>query len=119
MSQRSKRIAALILITVFAFYYANIRFFYHSHIINGATIVHSHIYSKATAQTHTHSPTELKLISSLSVFLSLQVGICFVHPSIYLLLLVFILPSFSKRILSDSMPCISLRAPPSSGLNIR
>ncbi|MDR1557619.1 MAG: hypothetical protein LBS88_11435 [Tannerellaceae bacterium] len=111
MSQRSKQIVALILITVFAFYYVNICFFYHSHIINGTTIVHSHIYNKAN--TGTHSSSELTLISSLSVFHSLQASVCFVGLGIFLLLQTFILSFSEKRIILNPIACISLRAPPS------
>lgn len=114
MSQKSKQIVGLILITVFAFYYANIRFFYHSHIIDGTTIVHSHIYNKTNAQTSTHSSSELTLISALSVFHSLQANVCFANPGIFLLLLVFIQPSLAKRIIPNPVACIYLRAPPPS-----
>jgi hypothetical protein len=101
------------LVAVFAFYYANIGFFYHSHTINGTTIVHSHIFNKTNAQTSTHSNSELRLISILSIFQSLQANVCSVSLSVFLLLQVFILPSFEKRIISNPVACVSLRAPPS------
>jgi hypothetical protein len=112
MSQKSKQIIALILIAVFAFYYANICSFYHSHIINGVTIVHSHIHNKAHTQTGTHSSSELTLISVLSAFHSLQATLCVVCLGIFLLLQVFILPFFEERIISNPVACISLRGPP-------
>jgi hypothetical protein len=112
MSQKSKQTVALILIMIFAFYYANICSFYHSHIINGVTIVHSHFHNKAHAQTGTHSDSELTLISTLSVFHSLQAALCFVGTGIFLLLQVFILPFFEERIISNPAACISLRGPP-------
>jgi hypothetical protein len=113
MSQKSKQTAALILITIFAFYYANICFFYHSHIINGTTIVHSHIYSKTNALASTHSNSELTLISALSVFHSLQANVYHAGPGVFFLLQVFILPFSEGRAVLKPAPCISLRAPPS------
>jgi hypothetical protein len=112
MSQKRKQIAALILIVVFAFYYVNICSFYHSHIINGVTIVHSHLHNKAHTQTGTHSDSELTLISALSVFHSFQVALCVVGLGIFLLLQIFIQPFFEEKIVSNSVACISLRGPP-------
>jgi hypothetical protein len=102
-----------ILIVIFALYYANICFFYHSHIINGVTIVHSHFYTDTHAQTGTHSASELTLISTLSAFQSLQAVLCFVGLGIFLLLQAFVFPFCEKRIISNPIACISLRAPPS------
>jgi hypothetical protein len=90
----------------------NICFFSHSHIINGATIVHSHLHNKAHAQTGTHTDSELSLISSLSAFQTLAADVCAVSLGILFLLQVFILPFFEKRIFANTSACISLRAPP-------
>jgi len=111
MSQRSKQVITRILFLIFAFYYANICFFSHSHIINGATIVHSHIHNKAHAQTSTHSDSELTLISLLSTFQSLQAILCFIGFGLFLSLLC-IFPFFEERIISKPNTSISLRAPP-------
>lgn len=116
MLKRNKQTVGLVLIVVFAFYYANTHFFYHSHIVNGATIVHSHIYNKMNAQAATHSMSELTLISVLSIFHSLQASACFVNPGVLLLLLVIILPSLARQIILNPVACICLRAPPSSSL---
>jgi hypothetical protein len=110
MPQKSKQIVALILMTVFAFYYANICFFYHSHIVNGTTIVHSHMYSKTSAGTHTIS--ELTLISALSVFHSLQANVCSAGSSVFFILQICILPFQGEKFISTPVACISLRAPP-------
>jgi hypothetical protein len=91
----------------------NICCFYHSHIINGVTIVHSHIHNKAHAQTDAHSSSELTLISVLSAFQSLEGALGFAGLGIFLLLQTFILPFFEKRIISKPVTHISLRAPPS------
>jgi hypothetical protein len=113
MSRKSKQIISRILIVIFAFYYANICFFYHSHIINGVTIVHSHIHPKSHAQIGTHSASELTLISVLSAFQSFQATLCFVGLGIFLLFQVSILPLYEKRPVLKPVFCTSLRAPPS------
>jgi hypothetical protein len=97
---------------IFALYYANICFFYHSHIINGVTIVHSHMHHKAHAQTGTHSSSELTLISALSAFQTLQANLGFAALGIFLLLQAAIRPFFEKRIISRTVIYASLRAPP-------
>lgn len=112
MSKKSRQILGRILIVIFAFYYANICFFYHSHIINGVTIVHSHIHNKAHTQTSTHSVSELILISTLSSFQSFQVNLCFAGLGIFLFLQAIICLFFKGRIIPKSVACISLRAPP-------
>jgi hypothetical protein len=112
MSQRRKQIIAWILFLVFALYYANICFFSHSHVINGATIIHSHFHSEAHTQTGTHSNSELTLISALSTFQSLQATLCLVSLGLFLSLQVLILPFFEKQIIINTSDCISLRAPP-------
>ncbi|MDR0430015.1 MAG: hypothetical protein LBH58_06005 [Tannerellaceae bacterium] len=120
MSQRSKQIIARILFLVFALYYANICFFSHSHTINGATIIHSHIHGKAHAQTGAHSNSELTLISVLSAFLSLQATLSFMGWGIFLTLRILILPFLRDRMIPNTVGCISLRAPPpaTSGIYI-
>jgi hypothetical protein len=112
MLWKGKRSIASILFVVFTFYYVNICFFSHSHIINGTTVVHSHFHNKTHAQTGTHTNSELKLISSLSAFKTLPVDMCAVSLVILLLLQLFILPFFKEQIYSDTTACISLRAPP-------
>jgi hypothetical protein len=112
MPKNSRQITGRILIVLFAFYYVSICFFYHSHILNGVTIVHSHIHSKAHAQTGTHSDSELNLISTLSSFLSLKAGASFVELEVFLLLQCFILPFFERKLILRPVACLSLRAPP-------
>lgn len=113
MSRKSKQIVARFLIMIFALYYANICFFYHSHIINGATIVHSHLHNKAHTQTGTHSGSELTLISALSTFQSLQAPVVFAGLGTFFFLLAIILPASEKRTARHISACITLRGPPS------
>lgn len=113
MTQKSKQIIASVLVAIFALYYANICFFYHSHIINGTTIVHSHIHNKEHTQTGTHSESELTLISVLSSFQSLQAALTIVSLGIVSLLLAIILPVVEKKTVRDICSDITLRGPPS------
>lgn len=113
MSKRSKQVIGHILIVIFALYYANICFFYHSHIINGVTIVHSHFYSKDHVQAGSHSASELTLISTLSDFQSPQAVLGFIDLGIVFFLLTIIRLISKERLYSNSVTCVSLRAPPS------
>jgi len=58
------------LLALFVAYYANITLFYHCHVINGVTIVHSH-FPMGEKGTTPHSTNELALISFSSHFHSL------------------------------------------------
>ena len=61
-------IVKVIFLTLFICYAGSITFFFHSHIINGVTIVHSHPY-KADEKgnpLHTHTGSEIQLIQFLS-----------------------------------------------------
>ena len=62
------RIAAMVLLLLFATYYVQVNFFVHSHIVNGVTVVHSHMHRSTHHDTDTggHSTKELTIISSLN-----------------------------------------------------
>ena len=62
------RIAAMVLLLLFATYYVQVNFFVHSHIVNGVTVVHSHMHRSTHHDTDTggHSETELTIIASLN-----------------------------------------------------
>ena len=100
------------LIVIFTFYYANVCFFYHNHIINGTTIVHSHFHDKDHTQSGTHSTSELTLISALSVFQSFEAVFSFVSVGLFFFFLAIILPSLEKRTTRHLITSIPLRAPP-------
>lgn len=55
---------------LFVFYYASIFLFQHTHILDGLTVVHSHIhdFSSKSENNHNHSEKELQLISVISAF---------------------------------------------------
>lgn len=55
------------MLALFTAFWCSTHLFYHSHIINGQVVVHSHPFSEDGTP---HSQQELKLISILSVFIS-------------------------------------------------
>ena len=56
------------LLLLFATYFVQVNFFVHSHIVNGVTVVHSHMHRSTHHDTDTggHSETELTIIASLN-----------------------------------------------------
>ena len=62
------RIAAMVLLLLFSTYYVQVNFFVHSHIVNGVTVVHSHMHRSTHHDTDTggHSTKELTIIASLN-----------------------------------------------------
>lgn len=113
MSKSRRQVISCVLVVVFALYYANISFFYNSHVINGVTIVHSHFHGKNHEQSDTHSENELKLISVLSFFQSLQATVCFVALEVFFLLQEVITLRITDHFIPKTVACITLRAPPS------
>ena len=65
---KTAAMAPMLLLLLFAAYYVQVNFFVHSHIVNGVTIVHSHMHRSSHHDTNTggHDSTELTLIASLS-----------------------------------------------------
>ncbi len=96
----------------------NSTMFYHSHVINGVTIVHSHFYwshknTKDKPLKHTHTRDEFFTISVISHFFSTIItGAVFLSASLILFGKLIIL--LKTDITSDSLNFhYSLRAPPS------
>jgi hypothetical protein len=70
MSSRVNKIVRLFFLLLFLGYFGCINFFYHSHIVSGDTIVHSHPY-KTNNQgfpSHSHSGKGYITIYMLSIF---------------------------------------------------
>lgn len=64
------------MLLLFVAYYVDVNFFVHTHVIDGVTVVHSHIHADshhATADGH-HTTAQINLIASLSSQL-LTIGI--------------------------------------------
>ena len=112
MSERKKQLCAGILILIFALYYANISFFYHSHTINGLTMSHSHFHGAAHTKSGTHTASELSLISVLSAFQSLLPSACMVGMGGMLHVVTVFRITCGEKPVSASPGSIRLRAPP-------
>lgn len=60
--------AASLMLLLFVGYYVDVNFFCHSHIVNGVTIIHSHIHNQHHHDTDEggHTATELTLIANMA-----------------------------------------------------
>jgi len=65
-----RKITALFLLVLFVVYYGSINLFYHTHIINGVTIVHSHFHAETHHDTQSggHTWHSITLIAQISHF---------------------------------------------------
>ena len=72
MKRLLRNIGALFLFVLFTEFWCSTHLFYHSHVVDGQVIVHSHPFEDEGENQHTQQ--ELKLISILSAFLSTLPG---------------------------------------------
>lgn len=70
MARKKKQINSRLLFLLFALYYANISFFYHSHNVDGTIVVHSHFYNKNHEQNGNHTEKEIHTLTHISAFQS-------------------------------------------------
>lgn len=70
VNDRTKAFLKIIFPVIFISYACCISFFFHTHIVNGVTIVHSHPFSTDdNGDTgHEHTGVQFELIQTLSVF---------------------------------------------------
>lgn len=63
-----RELTAMALLLLFAVYYGDAALFYHTHIINGVTIVHSHVHNSHhhDSSDGAHSASQITLISCLN-----------------------------------------------------
>lgn len=67
MRRLLRNISAFFLFVLFIGFWSSTHLFYHTHIVDGQIIVHSHPFGNSSSG---HTSQELKLISILSVFLT-------------------------------------------------
>lgn len=117
--QRNKNVQSalkIIFLILFICYAGSITFFFHSHIINGVTIVHSHPYKadEKGKPLHTHTGSEIQLIQHLSSWYSVgKITFAFIFKELQ--------PYYTIKIISKTESVIKgftnylylLRAPPS------
>ncbi|MDB4584350.1 hypothetical protein N9164_14455, partial [Draconibacterium sp.] len=98
-------------------YYVNITLFYHSHIINGITISHSHFYSihkiaKGEPVHHSHSNAEFIFIKIITQFIATAASGIVLFMFFLLILNEYRSPLKVLVPASFRRSALSLRAPP-------
>ena len=100
---------AVILLALFSCYYAGISLFFHTHIVNGSTVVHSHLGGSAD---HNHSDSQYAVIDLLSTFQSEGAVDCNVCPTPFFLLSDSCHEYQAPSVQSESVQVLTLRGPP-------
>jgi len=105
------------LLFLFIGYYVNSTFFYHSHIIDGVRIVHSHFYwpnknSKDKPVKHTHTRDEFFTINIISNFSTTPLSGTAALTITLILLYQLLIPLKTKIQEGVTFFNYSLRAPP-------
>ena len=100
---------AVILLALFSCYYAGISLFFHTHIVNGSTVVHSHLGGSAD---HNHSDSQYAVIDILSTFQSEGAVDCNVCPTPFFLLSDACHEYQAPSVLGESVQALTLRGPP-------
>ena len=104
-----KRYVALVLMLIFCSYSAGISLFSHTHIINGASVVHSHL---GGTSDHEHTESQYTVIEILSHFQSESVDFFHSVESPVILSSELYIGYVATPILSDAATEIGLRGPP-------
>ena len=108
---------------LFVAYYFSVTLFYHSHVINGKEIIHSHFYLSANniagePVNHAHTQNELFTLQIISQFVTIVVVVGLFLNVIRILLNEYLIPLSESIHKIGSLPGCSLRAPP-SGFSLR
>lgn len=102
------------LLVVFGVYYSNVTLFYHTHIINGVTIVHSHSHAQHhhDSKDGGHTVVQLTLIAQLTSQLLMMAA----HGGSGLMALHYVITQMgeqqSLKVSNLSLDGFLLRAPP-------
>ena len=100
---------AVILLALFSCYYAGISLFFHTHIVNGSTVVHSHLGGSAD---HNHSDLQYAVIDILSNFQSEGAVDCDVCPTPFFFLSDSCHEYQAPSVQGESVQVLTLRGPP-------
>ena len=110
-SVRFRRIAALLLFTLFAFYFTSVNLLYHTHVVDGERITHSH---PAPGKHHQHSAKNINLIAQLAMYIAVVAAVAAI-----LAFVVFAVRDEQKpleRCYENRAVCrLYLRGPPAKG----
>ena len=114
---KAKIVLKYFLAVLFIAYYVSNTSFYHSHIVNGVSIIHSHFYryhsgEKAEPVTHSHSDNEFVILKIITQFVTAALT-GFVVFRLFLMVLAHYQIPLKQIILSSFRQSgFSLRAPP-------
>lgn len=109
-SKDSKRVwIATLLLTIFLGYFTSTHFFYHTHIVDGVAITHSHPFADL-GKNYSHSSSDFKNIAMLSFYVFL-VSTCIFLPQLFALKK-YLQLSYTYNQQSRKTFAFSLRAPP-------
>lgn len=108
--------AALMMLLLFVGYYVDVNFYSHAHIINGVTIVHSHMHNKHHHDTNEggHTATEITLIANMATQFLTTGETALTELAVFDTLLLTLGCEQDSQTTSIHLSCPSLRAPPSS-----
>lgn len=108
-----KRLLKISLLGLFLFYYSGSVMFYHSHLIDGVKIVHSHPFPLGkTGDAHSHTAGEFATIKILSHAIFLLTTGAFSFPLIEVLLRAYNSGSRTQFYENKALLVKSSRAPP-------
>ncbi len=107
---RKIKILALLSAILFSWYWCSTTLFYHSHLIDGEQIFHSHPYT-GTPSSHGHTAGALQTISYLSLLTVVLASLATVPMAAFSGLKLFVALSTSKS-QAPTLQAYSLRAPP-------
>lgn len=104
-----RKYSALILLVLFSCYYSGISMFSHVHLVNGSSVVHSHL---GGTSEHSHNDSQYAVIDILSHFQT-EATACFLGSNAPF----FLLSESGTKYVLQSHPCDvtfvhSLRGPP-------
>lgn len=116
MKRLLRNTSAFFLLVLFIGFWSSTHLFYHTHIVDGQIIVHSHPFGNSSSG---HTSQELKLISILSVFLATPPdcdGLLTGH--FFSLVAQLYFPCTEGYIKDFPVHCNGLRAPPSQVITL-
>jgi hypothetical protein len=114
MAERTKKIVSLLFVALFMSFYANISLFTHTHVINGATIIHSHFHKETHHDTQSGGHTEhsITLIAQTSHFDCHDFLCNYILKPLPPLQKQIKIAEISHKVTSVHLQNLSLRAPP-------
>lgn len=108
--KKAAKIARLLLVATYLFYFASTSLFIHTHIFSWGRVTHSHPYLPSD-KGHAHSQSEIDFIAYLSSSVPLAQSLVSAMGAFLLLLSVFVV-SQQRIAVGVRFSAVRLRAPP-------